>query len=213
MKKLLRTCLRPILMPFLNRATRDIQPEDVWSRKEKDIPFFQFGPGSLHEWRWYFQGRSTVKIQTPSEIVRWLRGCSYVGDRLLFQEEDFWQHPLTFEQLRKGDCEDHALWAWRKLSELGVPAEFVIGRCGSRDATDAQAHAWVQLELNGEPYLMETVAGTRQPMTFPLADVQKSYCPAYAVDSEFKTYEYGGLVEFLRLSLKQSSHTAGEPVG
>src|SRR5690348_3236184 len=52
--------------------------------------------------------------------LRMAADCEYVRDPV--HERDFWQHPKTFEQLRKGDCEDHALWAWRKLTELGISA-------------------------------------------------------------------------------------------
>jgi predicted transglutaminase-like cysteine proteinase len=34
------------------------------------------------------------------------------------------EHPGAFERRRRGDCEDFALWAWRKLAEVGVDAEF-----------------------------------------------------------------------------------------
>jgi hypothetical protein len=109
---------------------------------------------------------------------------------------------VTFENLRKGDCEDHALWAWRKLKKLGIPAEFVCGRSGPADAKGNHGHAWIHLELNGEPYLMETVADSRRPMTFPLADVRRNYCPALSVDTNLDTYCYGGFKEFLRLQIE-----------
>jgi hypothetical protein len=46
---------------------------------------------------------------------------------VLFGEADFWQHPSTFERLRTGDCEDFAVWAWRKLIELGYDVDLVAG--------------------------------------------------------------------------------------
>ncbi len=33
-----------------------------------------------------------------------------------------------FRGKRRGDCKDHALWAWRKLNELGIAAELVCGQ-------------------------------------------------------------------------------------
>jgi len=70
------------------------------------------------------RGQSTVCVNDIAAICEWLADCEYVRDPV--HERDFWQHPKTFEQLRKGDCEDHALWAWRKLTELGIPAEFYV---------------------------------------------------------------------------------------
>ena len=68
-----------------------------------------------------------MAVKSLQEICEWLVGCDYADDEAFFNEPDFWQHPVMFEQTRKGDCEDHALWAWRKLVELGFEAELVRG--------------------------------------------------------------------------------------
>lgn len=196
--------LKSALKPFLRHATKNLTDEDVWSRTKESIPFQAFGMGSCHEWGWYFEGRSTVGVKSAKEIVDWLRGCEYVGDRLLFNEKDFWQHPVTFENLRKGDCEDHALWAWRKLKELDIPAEFVCGRRGPAAAKGNHAHAWVQLELSGRQCLMETVTNSQHRMTFPLEEVRRNYCPAFSVDTDLNTYRYGGFLEFVRLQMENA---------
>lgn len=201
-RDLIRKALRTLAIPVLRRSTRDLSDDEVWSKKEEHIPAKSFGKGNLHDWPWYFEGHSTVEVKSPKEIVDWLRGCKYIGDSILFHEQDFWQHPITFETTCKGDCEDHALWAWRKLKELGIPAEFVCGRGGPRDAPGNNAHAWVHLDLNGQRCLMETVARKRDRMTFPLDEIRRQYCPAFSVDTEFKTYRYGGFEEFVRLQLE-----------
>ncbi len=201
-RKGLRKVLKPVLHPLLRHLTKDLSDEDVWKREPADLSFRDFGQGSLHEWSWYFEGHSTVKASSAKEIVEWLRGCRYVGDRVLFNEKDFWQHPVTFEHLQEGDCEDHALWAWRKLKEIGVPAEFVCGLRGPLTSKGNRGHAWVQLELNGIPHLMETVANRRKPMTRLLTEVRREYCPAYSVDTDFRTYRYGGFAEFVRAQLE-----------
>ena len=196
-KKILKIMLRPLL----RHMTKNIKPNDIWKREEKPLPKEAFGSGSQHDWSWYFEGRSTVRVHSVSEIVEWLRGCTYVGDTLLFNELDFWQHPLTFEQLRKGDCEDHALWAWRKLKELHIPAEFVCGRSGPASAKGNQAHAWIHLQLGEEWYLMETVSDSQHRMTYSMDEIKYNYCPALSIDTNFKTYCYGGYLEFMRLQL------------
>ena len=194
--------LTPIAKPILRRATRDLTDDDVWSKTKEPLPKESFGPGNLHDWPWYLEGRSTVEVKSAKEIVDWLRGCKYVGDSILFHEKDFWQHPITFENMRKGDCEDHALWAWRKLKELGIPAELVFGRSGPASASGNHAHAWIHLDLGGQRCLMETVADSRHPMTFPLDEIRRNYCPAFSVDTDLNTYRYGGCIEFVRLQME-----------
>ncbi len=194
--------IKSVLKPLLRHATKNMTDDDVWKKTKKKLPKEAFGRANLHDWNWYLEGRSTVEVKSAKEIVDWLRGCKYVGDSVLFNEKDFWQHPVTFENLRKGDCEDHALWAWRKLKELGIPAEFVCGRSGPASAKGNHGHAWIHVELSGKQYLMETVANSRQPMTFLLDDVRQNYCPALSVDTDLNTYRYGGFPEFIRLEIE-----------
>ncbi len=51
---------------------------------------------------------------------------------------------------------------------------------------------------------METVADSRQPMTFPLDEVRRNYCPAVSVDTDLNTYRYGGYMEFVRLQMESA---------
>jgi len=200
-RNFIRKAIRPLEKLLLRSMTRDLSDDDVWDRVEVDIPGKHFGQGNVHDWPWYLEGQSKVEVKSPKEIVDWLRECKYMGDSILFNEADFWQHPVTFENMRKGDCEDYALWAWRKLKELSIPAEFVMGRGGPKEAAGNRAHAWIHLDLGGQRCLMETVANSRQRMTFPLDEIRRQYCPALSVDTDFKTYRYGGLTEFIRLQL------------
>ena len=101
---------------------RAVPVEDAWEKWEARVPAEWFGRGCIHDWPWFFEGESTVTAKSVEEICKWLCGCEYVPDHSLFNELDFWQHPVTFEQRRCGDCEDFALWAWRKLAEMGVDA-------------------------------------------------------------------------------------------
>jgi predicted transglutaminase-like cysteine proteinase len=121
----------------------------------------------------------------------WLLGCDYASDDALFRERDFWQHPLTFEQLRRGDCEDHALWGWRKLVELGLDAELVIGRTIADDAR-AVAHAWVLYRDGSERYLLDSVCRSREHALLPLASCAHRYLPEWSVDGAFVRYAYAG---------------------
>ncbi|NUO02485.1 MAG: transglutaminase-like cysteine peptidase [Saprospiraceae bacterium] len=96
-------------------------------RWQEDVSFHSFANGSQHEFGWYLTGKSEVPIHSLEGVIAWLKTCTYVHDQKLFGKRDHWQHPLEFEKTKQGDCEDHALWAWRKLIELGLRTEFVVG--------------------------------------------------------------------------------------
>ena len=109
-------------------ATRLVGRESAWKRVPMRVPASVFGPGSRQPFAEYFEGESCVHVRSIDDIVAFLQTCEYVTDIELFHKLDFWQHPAAFEKLRRGDCEDFALWAWRKLAELGIDADFCVGR-------------------------------------------------------------------------------------
>ena len=111
--------LARLLAPLLALLRPRVLVDDPWARSPAVLPTRAFGRGSVRDFRWYFERESEVPVRSIDEVCDWLLGCAYVSDRELFNESDFWQHPGTFERLRQGDCEDYALWAWRKLVELG----------------------------------------------------------------------------------------------
>lgn len=84
-----------------------------------------------------------------------------------FHEADFWQHPRTFEHLRKGDCEDHALWAWRKLVEMGYRADLYVGEWPPDDDSDGH-HAWVVFERDDQRFVLEAIHKSLDVMVRPL---------------------------------------------
>jgi Bacterial transglutaminase-like cysteine proteinase BTLCP len=157
------------------------------------VPVSAFGPGSRQPFADYFQGESGVAVRSIDDIVAWLQTCEYVTDFELFHECDVWQHPGAFERLRRGDCEDFALWAWRKLAEIGIDAEFCVGRviCDDRAQVDRQ-HAWVVYRVNGTAYLFEPAARTRPRMIRPLVDAMNDYVPHFAVNHQFETNAFAG---------------------
>lgn len=163
---------------------------DPWARLHLDCAPLAFGAGSTRSFSDYFRGVSRVAAASLDDVCSWLRGCECLSDEALFLQEDFWQHPLTFEQLRKGDCEDHALWAWRKLAELRIPARLTAGRWRGT------AHAWVLLESSHGDQLFETTAKT-SPMIRPLDGTTRAeYCPALGVDHGFRTFVHAGYPAF-----------------
>lgn len=160
--------------------------EDPWARLHLECAPLAFGAGSTRSFSDYFRGVSRVPASSLRDVCDWLLGCECLTDEALFLQEDFWQHPLTFEQLRKGDCEDHALWAWRKLGEIGIAARLTAGRWRG------VAHAWILLEQPDGERLFETTSKTL-PMVRSLDQMTRAeYCPALSVDHRFRTYVHAG---------------------
>jgi predicted transglutaminase-like cysteine proteinase len=160
-----------------------------------DVPAAAFGPGSHTEFARYFDGESRVPVTSIDDIVQWLSTCEYVSDAEQFHEPDVWQPPCAFERRQRGDCEDFALWAWRKLSEIGLEAEFYVGRviCTSLPELTRQ-HAWVVYRTQTEDVLFEPAARDRQRMIRPLSVVKDAYVPHFAVDRRFVTSAFVGCI-------------------
>lgn len=124
-----------------------------------------------------------MSVRTVDELCSWLEGCEYVSDRERLGVDDHWCHPIDFERHRRGDCEDHALWAWRKLHELGTVATLVVGEARSHE------HVWVTFVHEGALQLLEsTRKGGRRLVE--LAEGVHDYWPAYGVDTRLRTYRY-----------------------
>lgn len=189
----IRRKLVGLIQPLVDRLAASVDVIDPWERFEADLRPHQFGPGSRHPFHWYLEGESQVSVTSVTEVADWLYECEYVRDVELFHETDYWQHPKTFEQLRRGDCEDHALWGWRKLRELGVAVSFVSGvlRRGDHEG----GHAWVLFETEGASYVLEGTARRREDVVRPLAEVREEYVPHAAVDERLTTWGYWGAAE------------------
>jgi hypothetical protein len=162
----------------------------------------QFGAGSRRPFTHYLEGESCVAVHSIEEICSWLKECQYMRDTELFNQRDVWQHPGQFEKLQKGDCEDHALWAWRKLTELNISAEFVVGRANWSENRNG-AHAWVTYEENGRSYILE--ATHKRQLIYAQEAVQERYHPWFSVDQNLQTHKFLPIAVRGVLSEKQGS--------
>jgi hypothetical protein len=197
----LRRILYWSIRPAWRLLLRFMPADDPWQRVEYRVPVGRYGFGSRHDFDWYFEGKSLVSVGSLDEVREWLLGCEYIQDEELFHEADFWQHPRTFERLRRGDCEDHALWAWRKLLELGYDAELVSGRFlpwqpGVRDREGG--HVWVVFRRDGRTYLLEAASKTPERVIRPLDDVKTKYRPEYGVDRHRRRFAFNGALHTMR---------------
>lgn len=191
--RLLRRALAWSLRPLLRAVARHSRNDDPWERIAYRVPLYRFGRGSYKPFRWYFEGPSQVSVSTLDEVCAWLLECEYAHDDTLFNESDFWQHPRTFEYLRRGDCEDHALWAWRKLVELGFEAELVSGTWHPPGDTPG-GHVWIRFRQAGEEFMFEAVSNSRERMIRPFSRAKAEYIPHAGVDQRFQHYAYFGFL-------------------
>jgi len=181
------------MLPAYYRAARLwMETKDPWREVRHPVPFRLFGHGSRHDFGWYLQGECKVAVTSLEDMEDWLLKCSYLSDDKLFRNADFWQHPAMFEKVRKGDCEDHAIWAWRRLRDLGIPARLFTGRVVSLVNGGAGFHAWVVYEHEGKSVLFETVAYHRQRMLRPLEEARHEYVPHFSIDHSLSTSLYCG---------------------
>jgi hypothetical protein len=88
------------------------------------------------------------------------------------------------------------LWAWRKLGEIGIDAEFIVGRVVSDDSTaiDRQ-HAWVVYRVDGTAFLLEPAARNPSRISRRLADAMDEYVPHFAVNHRFDTDTFVGCAD------------------
>ena len=97
----------------------------------------------------YLSQPLSVSCQTVRDVRKFLSSCRGVSDKEQFGKDDYWQPPEHFEQTKRGDCDDFALWTWRQFLAMGYNARFVVGSRGDI------GHAWVTFERNGKHYLVE----------------------------------------------------------
>jgi hypothetical protein len=156
-----------------------------------------FGDGAHHDFDWVFEGESATLVTSLDDILEWLAGCRYETDTSLFRESDYWQHPYTFEQLKRGDCEDFALWAWRKLVELGIDADLVIGRRVPPGAENSR-HAWILFRDGDDEYLFEPVIRDRAVAVRRVSTVRTEYIPEFGVSRDRRRFLFAGYAYFLQ---------------
>lgn len=169
---------------------------DAWQGTEHPVPHWMFGRGCVKDFGWYLEGESRYAMADLQQVCRWLAACDYVSDQDLFRADDFWQHPNTFEQIRKGDCDDHALWAWRKLTRMGYDAEFLVGQWRIPDTLPG-LHAWVRFVDGGRHFLLEGTGDDPEAMILPLAHAKQDYSPHFGVDGRLRRKVYRGFLDRL----------------
>lgn len=169
--------------------------DDLWSATYQNIPLKFYGGGADQNFDYYLSRSSGVVVSSVRDVTHWLLGCEYISDPEQFNKRDHWQHPVDFEVTRRGDCEDFALWTWRKLVELGHDAEFMVGKWihDGRVGT----HAWVFLRHEGEMFVLETTGRSLERIVHLHEDVKDRYVPFASVDAGLRKKVYNGLTHWI----------------
>ena len=192
-RRAFRGVLDPVYRWLLRRVPADFDP---WQRVDKEMHLRHYGPGVQHDFPGYLEGPSSVRVRTIADIQTWLLGCTYLSDDRQFGR-DHWQHASEFERRRQGDCDDFALWAWRKLVELGYDATLVAG-CSVPRRRPLSRHAVVTFRDSTGEWLLEATATKRQAMLRPFAEARASFRPEYGVDRHGRRFTYAGFMISMR---------------
>jgi hypothetical protein len=174
-------------VPTMSEARRD-----PWRRLNLEPPLRAYGPGAVVEFHEYLRRESRISVDTPEQAAEWLLTCRYASDQELLDEADAWLHPSTLELVRCGDCEDFALWGWRKLVELGMDADFVVGMRTDHERRPVR-HAWVTYRHDGAEWMFEAVERSLARMFQPLDEVRELYVPQVGVARDASRHAYAGL--------------------
>jgi hypothetical protein len=116
--------------------------------------------------------------------MKWLHSCEYVSDTRAAGTTEHWMTPREFELVQRGDCEDHALWAWRKCVDLLIPARFAWGLY--RDSP----HAWVQVHGRIRTVLETTAKGRDRSGIITHPSHVARYATAVSVDRHGRFYKH-----------------------
>ena len=168
----------------------EAHPKNIFYRNKTEtyVPYSQFSSGAGKKWSLYLNDDTAVTVNSLAEIQSWLSSCKYMLDQDQFGKVEHWVTPSEFEKTKLGDCEDHALWAWHKLYQLNIPAEFVVGTNDNGNGKWV-GHAWVMLKISGLLHVLEATNKNGR-MFVPWEDVKNRYKLRVGVNHDLKTFEY-----------------------
>lgn len=89
-------------------------------------------------------------------------GIRYVSDKKQHGLLEYWSLPKETLESSYGDCEDFAFLLSSLLLALDIPSDSVRATLGSKDGI---GHAWVEVLLNDEWFVLEGARGTMTRMS------------------------------------------------
>ena len=178
----------PTMRAVLRLVVRHLATAQRWERIDTEERPEYYTARTATDFADYLRGSSDVRVASAADVERWLRECEYV--RTPERPDDWTVRPATFERERRGNCFDHAIWAWRQLRALGHDAELVIGRIVPAKPV---RHAWVIVRgpTGGELWEATTKDGDR--MARALSEVAPDeYWPELGIGADGRRFLYGG---------------------
>ena len=185
---------RTLVWPMLCRFFPETAIGDAYDRMSTPVAHARHGapqPGAFVD---YLAGPSNIVVTSLSEIETFLRGCTYVTSPT--RDANWTTLASHFEVERSGNCLDHSLWAWRKLRELGQPAELVVGVVDTNQVP-LMRHAWVVFQQQQQRVRIETIVKEAElPMVQQIRPQADEYWPEIGVSRDGEPFVYAGMVRF-----------------
>ena len=192
-----RGSLQRLCSPLLRLAARLIGRESAWERREDARPAWSVRAG-IRSSRSHSTSKARARCASHPSTTSW-RGCrpastsatsscSRSGTSGSTPAPSRPAGAATAKTLR---CGRGASWR-----ELGIDAEFCVGRVVSTDQTGRRyQHAWVVYRIDGTAFLLEPAARTPARTIRLLADAMGQYVPHFAVNHRFETHAFVGCAD------------------
>jgi hypothetical protein len=150
------------LTDFITPDALDIKLlHDQLTEGESDL---QTRLAKLHKW-----------VATQVKYVRFVKGKMWVQGKLS-EQNDLWNDPSVTARVHVGNCANKA-FLLTSLLRSELPENSVYCVLGNLYNGKAEGHAWAEVVMNGQNYIMESTIPTAPP--FVLADISKRYEPVH----------------------------------
>lgn len=165
----------PIAPSLLQAKVRDDPRVRAYDRR--------MGRGLARDFELYLKAKLAPRTGWR-EVGAFLTACLYARDDAVQERRDVWMHPEDFERRRRGDCEDHALWAWVQLARIGWDVRFTVGK------HRGGGHAWLTTYRGAQVRLVEATAKVPGELLLEAAACGE-YDPVWSVDAGLRFYVHG----------------------
>lgn len=185
---------RMLVWPMYCRLFPELAIDDAYEHMSTSVPRTRHGAPEQRTFADYLAGPSNVAVNTLGDIESFLRGCTYITSPA--RDSDWTKLASHFEMHRCGNCLDHSLWAWRKLRELGHPAEIVVGIVDPGEVPLVR-HAWIVFRHEEQRVRLETIVKEAElPMVQRIRPQVDEYWPEIGISRDGVPFGYAGMLRF-----------------
>jgi len=97
------------------------------------------------------------------QYVSFVNAKMWVNGKIAVQK-DYWQEPSQVIRTRVGNCANKAFLLASLLRQDLLPGQVSVVLGNLHQPLSAGGHAWVEVNYNSYPYIMESTKGDMQPM-------------------------------------------------